>query len=434
MLLSATGCDAYVQRKMSAGDADYKALRFAEAAESYRRASVLEPDNPRILRQLGLAEFRAGDLKDAFAYLLKYEDFHPEDDDIRLVLGAIYIADRRADGAIRSALRVLAAHQTNAEALTLLGSAYLNRGKPVLAAETYERLLRLNEANATSHYLLGVALDAQGETAAATRELTRALELEPVHAEAAAKLVEVTLRSGRAEEALAMAQRLVAAAPQSAGFANLLGVVQTARGDAASAERAFRDASRLDPRLMDARIALANLYGSTGRLPLALTTIDAAIKIDTSNAGAYTVRGMILAQQGNIATAQQAFEEALAINPRFATAANNLAWLLSEKLDSPTLALPYAKTAATEAPDDPHIADTYGWILAKSGEVDEAVKVLKGSAAQLPGDATIQLHLGTALTWAGNKAAAAEAFRRAAASPVDSPARSAAREALDTLR
>ena len=59
----------------------------------------------------------------------------------------------------------------------------------------------------------------------------------------------------------------------------------------------------------------------------------------------------------------EAYERILAENPRFAPAANNLAYLLSETGGDKERALQLAHVAKEAAPDEPHISDTLGWIV-----------------------------------------------------------------------
>ena len=432
-LFTLAGCDAFVERHVAAGDAYYADHKFRDAIDEYVKAARVDPDNPRILRPLGLAYFQAGDLQNAFSYLTKVEVLKPEDTDARLVVASIYIANRRPDQAIREANTVLAAHPSDTAALTLLGSAYLNKRDPASAADTYRKLIQLDARIAQPHYQLGVALDAQGNTAAAKAELDSSLALTPGGADATAKLVGIAVRENQLDEALRVVQQQVAAAPGSAPLVNLLGVVQSARGDAPSAEAAFREAIRLDPHFTDARVALANFYGGRGRGDLALATIDQALEADQRTAAVYTVRGVILQQRGDLANAQKAYEQALAIDPYFVTAANNLAWLLSEKLGKHAQAERLARIAVAGAPDDPNVADTRGWILYRLGDYAQAVRVLQASADKQPANATASYHLGMALAKSGDAAAARRALNRAASSPADSPSRDSARKALALL-
>ena len=67
---------------------------------------------------------------------------------------------------------------------------------------------------------------------------------------------------------------------------------------------------------------------------------------------------MIAEQREDFETAKTHYENTLKVNPTFAPAANNLAWILSEEEGNLDVALSYAETARGVRPDDPNIADT----------------------------------------------------------------------------
>jgi tetratricopeptide (TPR) repeat protein len=102
------------------------------------------------------------------------------------------------------------------------------------------------------------------------------------------------------------------------------------------------------------------------------------------------------------------------MNPRFAPAANNLAYLYSEHGGDKEKALQLAQTAKEAAPEDPRISDTLGWILYKRGVFQRALPLLEESAAKLPDEPAIQYHLGMTYAKVGNKEAARKALTLAA--------------------
>lgn len=65
------------------------------------------------------------------------------------------------------------------------------------------------------------------------------------------------------------------------------------------------------------------------------------------------------------AQAQAHYEAVLKLNPRFAPAANNLAWILVEHGGNLDVALSHAQMAREQQPNDSYIADTLGWIYYK---------------------------------------------------------------------
>jgi Flp pilus assembly protein TadD len=126
--------------------------------------------------------------------------------------------------------------------------------------------------------------------------------------------------------------------------------------------------------------------------------------------------------------------KALEVNPRFAPAANNLAYLLSEQGGDGERALQLAQVAREVAPEDPHVADTLGWILYKRGVHQRAVTLLQEAAQKLPEHPTVQYHLGMAAAKAGDPATARRALTAAVASPAAFPEKDVAARALAELR
>src|SRR5215510_5252331 len=106
--------------------------------------------------------------------------------------------------------------------------------------------------------------------------------------------------------------------------------------------------------------------------------------------------GVIYEGKGDFAKAQQAYEKILKINPRFAPAANNLAWIYLDHGGDKEKALELAQRAKESAPEDAYVSDTLGWILYKRGVYQRAFALIRESASKLPDNPVIQYHLGLA--------------------------------------
>jgi tetratricopeptide (TPR) repeat protein len=72
----------------------------------------------------------------------------------------------------------------------------------------------------------------------------------------------------------------------------------------------------------------------------------------------YMLLGMLHDLQNKPQQAMAYYEKALTLNPRFAPAANNLAWNYAEHGGNIDRALSLAQTAREQLPHDPSIADT----------------------------------------------------------------------------
>ena len=113
------------------------------------------------------------------------------------------------------------------------------------------------------------------------------------------------------------------------------------------------------------------------------------------------VRAEQLDADGNAAAAVTEYETILARSPKNVVALNNLA-VLYQKQRNPR-AEELARAAYDGAPDNPMVADTYGWLLAERGELGQAVGILRKAAAHPAATAEIQYHLASALARKGER-------------------------------
>ena len=99
-----------------------------------------------------------------------------------------------------------------------------------------------------------------------------------------------------------------------------------------------------------------------------------------------------------------AYESLLELTPSNVVALNNLAWIYHE--DGDQRAMQLAKRAYELQPENGAIADTYGWILFKSGKTEESLQVLKKAHELQPDSQEIAMHLAEAYKATGNTAEA----------------------------
>jgi Flp pilus assembly protein TadD len=273
----------------------------------------------------------------------------------------------------------------------------------------------------------------QGKLPEARQQLEASLTLSPGAIEPLEKLVSLALKERQPGLALERVKKQVALAPKSAPHQVLLGETYLATRDAKSAEAAFQQAITLDPGLMTAYVRLGGLYAGTGRYDEAIAKVDEAAKRNPKEVGPPMLAGVIYEQKGDIPKAREAYEKALAINPRLVPAANNLAWIYSEYGGDKEKALQLAQMAKERAPDDPRISDTLGWILYKRGVYQQALGLLRDSAAKLPDNPQVQYHLGMAYVQVGDKDNARKALTVASNSPASFQGKDEARKALAGL-
>jgi tetratricopeptide (TPR) repeat protein len=124
----------------------------------------------------------------------------------------------------------------------------------------------------------------------------------------------------------------------------------------------------------------------------------------------YTLLGDAYFNLNQFQESDQAFQNAIRLEPTNATAYNNYAYYLSlrnEKLDS---ALYYVTKALELKPDDPNYLDTYGWVYYQKGDYINAVKWLEKAYA-LKKSSEVAEHLGDAYFKTGSPDKAKELWQ-----------------------
>lgn len=94
------------------------------------------------------------------------------------------------------------------------------------------------------------------------------------------------------------------------------------------------------------------------------------------------------------------YETILEIAPDNIIALNNMAWIFDEKNDD--RAADYARRAYEAAPGRPEVVDTYGWIMLRKGNHEQAVALLSKAMGGAPDNPDIRYHFASALVKAGD--------------------------------
>ena len=204
--------------------------------------------------------------------------------------------------------------------------------------------------------------------------------------------------------------------------------------DEASAEKTLRAATEADPSMLPPYGLLGDLYLSQKKLDLALQQFEALASRQEKPIAALTMVGMILKQQGKNDLAKKRYEDALAIDPRAATAANNLAWMLADEGGDLDRALQLAQTATEASPNVPDIWHTLGWIYYKKQSSERAIYSFARAIELNPSVGGYHYHLGLAHIQAGDTTLARAALERALETGVDTASAADIKRLLGSAR
>jgi tetratricopeptide (TPR) repeat protein len=296
--------------------------------------------------------------------------------------------------------------------LVMVSALVASRDLPRASAELEELRKSFPDVPAV-HLQIGRVARLRQEPERARRAYQQALALDPASIEALSGLTALDLEGSRFDEAMSRLAPRLAKNPEDATLIVLASSVHFSAGRAREAEGLLRRAIELDPSSLEAYSSLARLYLQQGRLADARKEFETLARHHARPVGPLTMVGILLLADGDVAAARGRFEEALAIDPRAAIAANNLAWLYAESDERMDRAHRLAQIAYEQLPDVPEVSHTLGWILYKRGLASLAIPPLQRSAEKRPDNATYQFHLGLAYAAAKDLTRARHALERA---------------------
>jgi tetratricopeptide (TPR) repeat protein len=231
-------------------------------------------------------------------------------------------------------------------------------------------------------------------------------------------------------KALARVRTQLHTAPQESLLYNLLGSIYLAQHNDTEAESAFKKAIALNENVLVSYFNLAGLYAKNRAYAQAVQQYETVLKTHPNLLLPYMLLGMLYDLQNKPPQAMAYYEKALALNPRFAPAANNLAWNYAEHGGNIDRALSLAQTAREQLPHDPSIADTLGWLYYKKDRYRQALPLFKESAEKLTDNPVVHYHLGMAYYKIGDTNLAKGALQRALQLRRDFPGAEEAQQVL----
>jgi cellulose synthase operon protein C len=338
-------------------------LETGNPARAVERLEMLvgqQPDNIKARRLLAAAQWRLGDAKATIATLAPL------------------------------------ASRTDADAyvLTLIGRAYT----------------KLGDTNSASVFLARAAQPGSRQAAAPLGPPVSDEELAGLRGAAAARpgeagpqvqLIRALLGRGLGDEALAQARSLQVSNPGAPDAHLLVGDALAIQGDYAAAAQEYRRAANIaftEPVALRLVEALRNAGDRNG----AAQVLGLFLQQNPQNAPATFIAANNYLQAGQWDRAIALYERLRArMGNRDATLLNNLAWAYSQKGDYDR-ALPLAAKAWELDRNNPATADTYGWLLFKSGEDRmRGLALLKQAARGAPTDVQIRRRLAAAASRSG---------------------------------
>jgi tetratricopeptide (TPR) repeat protein len=380
---------------MQSGNLSMAKRDGTNAIAVYRRMESVKmyEASPSVKYHLALAYLMNGDRADAVATLTEALTVDHNYSPATLLLAELDVRSGSAAAAVNLLLPLVKKESQEAKAHLLLATAYLALNQQDNALGVYRQMATVFPKNPEVPRLMGVVYEQQGDTAKAHEAYEQSLALAPDYMPTLERISALDMAAKRYDIAEKRLAAVIDRNPKLGQPWLLQGKVYWASGQTNQAESAMSKAIEQDPNLPGAYLSLARLYLSAHQEQQALARLNALVT-KTNDTTAMLQIGEINQQANRLDEARDAYEKLIAIQPDFAPALNNLAYLYSEHYGNIEKGAQMAERARKVRPDDPFVADTLGWILYKQGQYPRALGLIQESLEKEPNSAEVQMHLG----------------------------------------
>jgi tetratricopeptide (TPR) repeat protein len=395
-------------RTLSALASFYERTRdFSSAAEAWRQALQMDPENSRIKRALAEDVLRTEHLEEALKLYSEIAAADPRDAQIQLRLSEIYRQKSdfsKARAAFNKAheidpdslevryeeVNLLEAEGKNDDAIATLRAMLSETVKKSYSeSEKGSRILLLEE--------LGRLYREAGKYSEAVDAFRQIPQIDPEAAPRASVQVIDTWRMAKdlnkaQEEAAAAAKKFPKDRMVKLAHASLLS--DLGKTDEAVAElRTLLDGERD----REIQLAIAQIYEKGKRFTEMAQALDAAEKLSQSKQDKQTVlfmRGAMLERTKQFEAAESEFRKVLDMDPENAGALNYLGYMLADRNVRLDEANKLVSKAVELEPLNGAYLDSLGWVYYRQNRLEEAADYLQRALRKIGKDPTVHDHLG----------------------------------------
>jgi tetratricopeptide (TPR) repeat protein len=245
----------------------------------------------------------------------------------------------------------------------------------------------------------------------------QALSHNPNSPDAIEGMANVYLAQKRPDQAIAFVNAQIARSQNNGALYDLLGSIESGKGDLLAAEAALNKAVELNKNNADAIVKLGQVQAAIGNIDQALVTWSQGARDNPQEASFYIASGGVYEQKHDLEKARSCYEKAHNLKPGDPVVANNLAYLLLETNGNLDIALELAQSARRALPESPDVADTLGSVFYRKGIYETAIGMFqeairlntKNKRSENP---AFHYHLGQAYEKAEKPALARQHFER----------------------
>lgn len=255
--------------ELNLGLALFKADELRPAIQTFepllKREPPSSPEAQRLTALLGMAHYGLEEYAAAVPYLKEATSGEPQNLPFRLLLAHSCLASKQYQCVLDVYHEILTLNAESAEADMLAGEALDEMQDHFGATQQFRAAVKANPQEPNVHFGLGYLLWGQGQYAEAAQEFQAELANVPNHAQALAYLADADMQMNHPEAARPLIEKTIRIDP-GMEMAHLdLGILDADAGRREDALRELKVAARLSPADVKVHWRLARLYQAMGR-------------------------------------------------------------------------------------------------------------------------------------------------------------------------
>jgi tetratricopeptide (TPR) repeat protein len=286
---------------------------YKDAVPLYRKALALNPAMPGLRLNLGLAQFKGGDLKDAAkTFSLLLQTTPPSSPDAQRITALLGIAEYGVGdyaAAIPHLKTAAANDRQNLQFRLLLAHSCLSAKQYQCVLDVYREILNLNAESAEADMLAGEAEDEMQNHAAAIEQFRAAVKADPKVPNVHFGLAYLLWTQNQFEEAAKEFQAELDNVPDHAEALAFLADSYMQLNRSADAMPLLLKAIKIDPHVPRAHLDLGILYADAGRREEALREFNTAVQLNPGDPNPHWRLARLYQAMGDKAQAQAEFEK-----------------------------------------------------------------------------------------------------------------------------